>query len=78
MALKPIYFPQSEAIACIVYDGRTKILGITFTNDRSYNYPGIPRDIYEGWLKHVRLGGSVSAYWREHIANIYDSIKVNA
>ena len=76
--IKPVYFPNSKAIACICYDGRTKILGVTFTSDASYNYVGVSRDVYEGWLKHVRLGGSVSAYWREHIAGIYESDKVNA
>ena len=63
-------FPGSSAIAAASYepvDERSGTLTITFKGGRSYDYPDVPPEVWEG----LQGSSSPGTYWRTSIKDVY-------
>ena len=56
-------FPGSSALSSASYDPERQDLTITFKGGRSYTYPRVSLDVWEGLLE----ASSPGTFWREQI-----------
>lgn len=57
----------SEAINAVGYDPDTRLLKITFKNQKTYDYHGVPSHVFEGLMRAPSKG----RYYRDHIEGKY-------
>lgn len=58
---------SSSAITAVNYNENTKVLTITFTSGKSYDYFGVPESVYRGLISAYSAG----EYFNEHIKDQY-------
>jgi KTSC domain len=55
----------SSTIAAIAYDERGAVLGVRFLNGREYQYLGVPRYVYQGFVGAPSKGRYFDAFVRK-------------
>ena len=58
---------DSEAILEVGYDSATKRMTITFKQGKSYDFCGVPANIFEGLV----IAASVGSYYNDHVRDRY-------
>lgn len=58
---------SSSALVRATYDDETQILSITFISGQTYDYDGVPPEIFEGLI----MATSPGSYWHSQIKGIY-------
>ncbi|MDT8339826.1 MAG: KTSC domain-containing protein [Sulfurimonas sp.] len=59
---------KSRAISHIGYDSNTKQMKITFKQGRTYDYCGVPQNIFDGFLN----ASSIGRYYYNYINDNYN------
>lgn len=57
----------STAIISATYDEENEELSLTFSNGRTYDYKGVPVDIFQG----LKASPSPGGYWHANIKDQY-------
>lgn len=58
---------QSSAILSASWDDQTKAMQITFTNGRTYDFPNVPEDVFDG----LAAAPSAGRYYVENIKGVF-------
>lgn len=69
----PMFPVKSSQISYIGYDEDNNELYVTFSNDTTYKYSDVPKEVYNELSK----AKSVGKYFAQNIKNKYSTIKVN-
>lgn len=62
---------SSSAIATIAHDPVTLTLRVTFHGSGTYTYDGVPRSVYEAFLR----ASSKGSFFNEHIRDRYSAAR---
>lgn len=54
---------QSTALLSATYDDETEDLSITFSNGGTYDYHGVPQEVFDG----LKAASSAGSYWHANI-----------
>lgn len=57
----------SSAIISATYDDQTKQMQITFTDGRTYDFPNVPEDVFDGLAEAPSAG----RYYTENIKGVF-------
>lgn len=66
-------FTDSKTISTIKYEQKTKVLTITYTTQKTYDYAKVPEQIWSGCL----VAESIGKFVNEHIKGQYQYKLVN-
>lgn len=58
---------QSSAILSASYDDQTKEMQITFTTGRTYDFPNVPEDVFDG----LASAPSAGQYYAQRIKGVF-------
>ncbi len=59
---------SSSAISAIGYDESTKMMKIRFKQSKTYDYCGVPKNVFEAFLN----ASSIGRYYDQHIKDKYN------
>ena len=59
-------YVHSSAIEAIDYNPATKVLTITFTGGKTYDYYGVPKSVYEAFIAAPSKGTFYNDYIKDH------------
>jgi hypothetical protein len=63
-----MYTVESSAIRAVGYDQRARLLRIVFAQGNMHDYAGVPRDVFDAFLKADSMG----AFFNREIRDRYD------
>lgn len=63
MELTPV---TSSNVAAVGYDDETKTLQVQFKGGETYNYFGVPQELYDNLLNAESVGGFLNTYIKPH------------
>ena len=59
---------NSSAICAVGYDVASRLMKITFTQGKTYDFCRVPQHVYEGLIR----SGSKGTYYNDHIRDQYE------
>lgn len=62
----------SSHVALLGYSAETKTMRITFSNGKTYEYHGVPAQIYQ----RLKSAESIGKFFNQNVKNNYHGVKV--